>query len=320
MNKDLIFAYYIYLSTHMWDDENSPSRGWYLPPRYNENNNTDVGTWDETVKYLAELKYNMLLIDVGDGIKYESRPEISAPDAWDKDFMKKKLDELRALGITPIPKLNFSCAHHTWLKQYRRMVSTPEYYAACSDVIREVCEVFGNPEYIHLGMDEETAINQRFRESVIIRNHDLWWHDAYFLFAEAEKHGARPWIWSDRCWEHPDDFIKNMPKSVLQSNWFYGLFTDYPEGNPDKITIDTYELLDKNGFEQIPTCSCWHYQGATNTFQTLAYGKDKLNPELLKGYLTAPWFATKPLYQHRLKHDALMLFDARRELYPETLE
>ena len=233
--------------------------------------------------------------------------------------MKKKLDEIRALGITPIPKLNFSCAHHTWLKQYRRMVSTPEYYTACSDVIREVCEVFGAPEYIHLGLDEETAINQRFRESVIIRNHDLWWHDAYFLFKEAEKHGARPWIWSDRCWEHPDDFIKNMSKSVLQSNWFYGLFTDYPEGNPDKIAIDTYELLDKNGFEQIPTCSCWHYHGATNTFQTLAYGKDKLSPELLKGYLTAPWFATLPLNQYRLKHDALILHDARIKLYPESL-
>ena len=129
--------------------------------------------------------------------------------------MKKKLDELRAMGITPIPKLNFSCAHHTWLKKYRRMVSTPEYYGACSDVIREVCEVFGDPEYIHLGLDEETAINQRFREAVIIRNHDLWWHDANFLFSEAEKHGARPWIWSDRCWEHPDDFIKNMSKSCF---------------------------------------------------------------------------------------------------------
>ena len=194
MKNEMIFCYMIQLSTHMWDDENSPPRGWYLPKRYTENNAIDVDTWDETVRFLGERKYNMLLIDVGDGIKYDSHPEISAPNAWSKDFMKKKLDEIRALGMTPIPKLNFSCGHNTWLKQYRRMVSTPIYYQVCSDLIREVCEVFGSPEYIHLGMDEENAQNQRFREAIHVRQGDLWWHDVYFFFKEAEKNGARPWV------------------------------------------------------------------------------------------------------------------------------
>ena len=319
MKKDLIFAYLIHLSTHMWDDENTPARGWYLPPRYKENNDTNVETWDETVRFLAECKHNMLLVDVGDGIKYESHPEISAPDAWDKDFLKKKLDEVRALGITPLPKLNFSCCHHTWLKQYRRMVSTPEYYKVCADLIKEVCEAFGNPEFFHLGLDEENAANQVYREFVHIRNNKLWWHDAYFYFDEVEKNGARPWIWSDRCWHAPDDFVKNMPKSVLQSNWFYGLFADYPAEHPDAKAIATYELLDKHGFEQVPTCSCWHYSGKYNTFQTLAHGKAKLNPDLVKGYLTAPWFNTEPDFSYRLKHDAHMLYAARRDVYPETL-
>lgn len=319
MKNDMLFCYMIQLSTHMWDDENSPSRGWYLPKKYTENNNIDIDTWDETVRFLAERKYNLLLIDVGDAIKYESHPEISAPNAWDKDFLKKKLDEIRALGMTPIPKLNFSCGHNTWMKQYRRMVSTPIYYQVCSDLIREVCEAFGNPEYIHLGMDEENARNQRFREAIHVRQGDLWWHDVYFFFKEAEKNGARPWVWSDYCWDFTDEFIKKMPKSVLQSNWYYYMFTDYPEGNPDRTSIYTYELLDKHGFEQIPTCSCWHFNGATNPFQTLAYGKDKLTPELLKGYMIAPWFYTIPDYKYRLMHDAHMLYAARRDVYPETL-
>ena len=319
MKSEMMFCYMIQLSTHMWDDENSPPRGWYLSKRYTENNQIDVNTWDETVRFLAECKYNTLLIDVGDAIKYESHPEISAPNAWDKDFMKKKLDEIRALGMTPIPKLNFSCGHNTWMKQYRRMVSTPIYYQVCSDLIKEVCQVFGNPEYIHLGMDEENAQNQRFREAIHVRQGDLWWHDVYFFFKEAEKNGARPWIWSDYCWDHQDEFVKKMPKSVLQSNWYYYMFADYPEGNPDRTAIYTYELLDKHGFEQIPTCSCWHYHGSTNPIQTLAYGKDKLTPELLKGYMIAPWFYTKPDFIYRLKHDAHMLYAARRDVYPETL-
>ena len=67
------------------------------------------------------------------------------------------------------------------------MVSTPEYYKVCADLIKEVCEAFGNPEFFHLGLDEENAANQVYREFVHIRNNKLWWHDAYFYFDEVEK-------------------------------------------------------------------------------------------------------------------------------------
>lgn len=319
MKKDLMFGYLIHLSRHMWDDENTPPRGWYQGQRYTENNNVDIPTWDKIIGFLGERKYNMLLIDVGDAVRYESHPEISAPDAWDKDLLKRKLDEIRALGITPLPKLNFSCCHHTWLKEYRRMVSTPKYYEVCSDLIGEVCELFGSPEYIHLGLDEENAGNQKFREAVHIRQGDLWWHDAYFYFNEAEKHGARPWIWSDKCWSDADEFLSKMPKSVLQSNWFYGLFMDYPKDATTYKAVITYELLDKHGFEQIPTASCWDSAGQYNVFQTVAHGKEKLSADLVRGYMTAPWWFTVPESEYILKHDAHVLYSARKEYYPETL-
>ena len=88
MKNEKIWSYLIHLSYHMWDDENTPPRSWYAPPRYTENNNVSVKAWDEIVAFLAECKYNMLIVDVGDAIQYESHPEISAPDAWDKDFLK----------------------------------------------------------------------------------------------------------------------------------------------------------------------------------------------------------------------------------------
>ena len=319
MNSELMFGYLIHLSTHMWDDENTPPRGWYQPQRYTEKNNVDLPTWDATIRFLQERKYNMLLIDVGDAVKYESHPEISASDAWDKDFFRKKLDEIRAAGITPLPKLNFSCCHHTWLKGYRRMVSSPAYYQACSDVIKEVCELFDGPELIHFGLDEENVRNQKFRETIHIRQGDLWWHDAYFYFDEAEKYGARPWVWSDYCWEHSDEFFRKMPKSVVQSNWFYGLFSDYPAEHANTQAISTYELLDKHGFEQIPTCSCWSSAGAHNVRQTLAHGKAVLSPELIRGYMVAPWCFTRPDSEYEAYHNAHSLYCARRDYYPETL-
>ena len=319
MKNNMMFAYMMYLSNHMWDDENTPARGWYIPPRYTEKINVEEAAWDETVRFLAEHKYTTVLIDVGDGIKYESRPEISAPDAWDKDLLKKKLDEMRALGLEPIPKLNFSTCHHTWMKEYRRMVSTRYYYEACADVIREVCEVFGNPRLFHLGMDEEDTIgNQRFREAVHIRAKDLWWHDLFFYFGEVEKYGCRPWIWADACWENPDAVVEKMPRSVLQSNWYYNVFKDWPTDHWHYKAIGAYEFLDKHGFEQVPCCSFAEGISA-NIYQTVAHSQKFISPERLAGYIVAPWLHTKKENNYRLKYNAELMYRARQEFHPETL-
>ena len=64
---------------------------------YTEENGTDIAVWDETIGYIAKHGFNAVLIDVGDGIQYERHPEISAPDAWSKDFLKTKLDEIREI-------------------------------------------------------------------------------------------------------------------------------------------------------------------------------------------------------------------------------
>ncbi|MBQ7292214.1 MAG: Tat pathway signal protein [Clostridia bacterium] len=319
MEKKYFLRYMIILSEHMWGDEATQPAGWYLPAPYKETNDTDIEVWDETVKYLADHKFNLLLIDVGDGVKYDTHPEISAPDAWSKEFLKKKLDEIRALGIMPVPKLNFSAGHDTWLKKYRRMISTPEYYRVCSDLIAEVCELFGYPELFHLGFDEEDAATQAPFEMVIVRGEELWFHDLNLLAAECAKHGARPWIWSDYIWEHKDVFLKKMSKDILQSNWYYNPFKDNLPSSPYRFRewIDAYELLDKHGFDQIPTCSCW--VNNTNVRQTVAYCKDKLSSEHLAGILVAPWLRTNRENSHDMLRNAERLYFARKDIYPETL-
>ena len=317
MKNELIWAYLLHLSVHMWSDESTKPAGWYMETPYNENNNVDLAVWDDTVRALAERRYNLVLVDVGDCMKYESHPEISSPDAWDKDFLKKKLDEMRALGMEPVPKLNFSTGHDTWLKQYRRMISTPTYYKVCADLIREVCEVFGGPRLFHLGFDEEDPSHQATHEMVTVRNGDLWWHDLYYLCRECEKYVARPWVWSDYVWHHEKPFLEKMPKSVLQSNWFYGTIKDYPETERNYIAVRAYELLDQHGYDQVPTGSTWSC--IHNMSQTVGLGKDRLSPELLKGYMIAPWRMTVAASRFRLLDDAERLYLARQKWYPETL-
>ena len=323
MKEKMIWAYFLRISNHMWADDSckgdKPSR-WYLPAtKYEEENKVSIEDWDTMVKFLADRKYNLLMIDIGDGVQFESHPEISAPDAWSKEFLKQKINEARALGLEVIPKLNFSTGHDTWLKEYRRMISTPIYYKVCADLIAEMCELFDYPRLFHLGLDEENSANQVGHEMVIIRHEKLYWHDSYFFFKECEKHGARPWVWSDYYWHHPDLFIKYMPKEVLQSNWHYGTFMDYdPAKRQEYYRIKTYNDLDEMGFDQIPTMAS--YERHDNAYQTVAHGKNTMNPEHLKGFMTSPWFPTwdKDMFLH--EHDAHRLYLARKELYPETLE
>ena len=149
----MMWAFFLKLSTNMWGDEGGT---WKYSPFFPELI-TDDAVWREVVDFLPTQGINTVLIDVGDGIQYESHPEISIPGAWSKDKLKKELAHMREIGLTPIPKLNFSTGHDTWLKEYSRMVSTSIYYQVCEDLIKEVAEVFDYPEYFHLGMDEENA-------------------------------------------------------------------------------------------------------------------------------------------------------------------
>ena len=106
----------------------------------------------------------MVVIDLGDGVRYESHPEIAVENASPVEQLREELARLRERGLEPIPKLNFSASHDIWLGPYSRQVSTEPYYAVCRDLIAEAIEIFDHPRLFHLGMDEELAHHQRFCE------------------------------------------------------------------------------------------------------------------------------------------------------------
>lgn len=307
----MMWAFFIKLSTNMWGDEGGTRK--YSP--FFPELITDDNVWREVVDFLPSQGINTVLIDVGDGIQYESHPEISIPGAWSKDKLKKELDHMRSIGLTPIPKLNFSTGHDTWLKEYSRMVSTSIYYQVCEDLIKEVAEVFDYPEYFHLGMDEENAADQKSMAYCCIRQKDLWWHDAYFFFDICEKLGMRPWVWADFCWAEPDNYLKKMPKSVLQSNWAYNAVKRNPDGSYPDVKYQTYVKLEEAGFDQVPTSSTWTVW--YNSEQTMELGKREIAPERLKGYMTAAWHFTIPEAKYALLNDATRFGYAKKKIYPE---
>ncbi|MBP5226169.1 MAG: Tat pathway signal protein [Kiritimatiellae bacterium] len=289
----------LHFGTNMWSDVPvqhwGPLQGEDLKDvvisdtlRFNES------VWRVVTDRMRQAGMNLLVIDMGEALQYQSHPELAAKDAWPIDRFRAELARLRKMGIEPIPKLNFSTAHDTWLKEYGRQVSTPTYYKVCADMIREVCAIFDKPRFFHLGYDEETAANQTQYGYVVVRQGELWWHDFLFFVKTIEDLGVRPWIWSDYYWHHPELFLKRMPKSVLQSNWYYGGSFD-----AEKLAyVRTYQDLEKAGYDQVPTGSNWSCD--TNMGGTVQFCKQAIAKERLKGFLMAPWFFTLSKSQNKL--------------------
>ena len=253
--------------------------------------------WRRATDYAAAKGCNMVVVDLGEGLVYPSHPELAVEGSWSADKMRAEVKRLREIGLEPIPKLNFSTTHNGWLKQYRRMVSTPTYYKVCEDLISDVSDIFDSPRLFHLGYDEETAGHQSQYEYTVVRQGELWWHDFLFFVKTVEELGMRPWIWSDYYWHHPELFLQRMPKSVLQSNWYYGAQFDDAKDFAKK-RVQAYVDFDKAGFDQVPCGSNWSCD--ENFGGTVSFCKKNVSADRLKGYLMAPWFFTTESKRQKL--------------------
>lgn len=250
-------------------------------------------TWNNITQKMMQNGMNMVVIDLGDAILYKSHPEIAVKNAWTRNRLRNEIERLKKMGLEPIPKLNFSTGSDTWLGEYSRMISTEKYYSVCRDLIAEVSDLFDKPRYFHIGMGEETEATQSKQNYVVIRQNSLWWNDFHFLVKEVEKKGSRAWIWSDYLWRHPEQFLERMPKSVVQSNWYYG--ENFDEKESMKPNIKSYLDLEKHGYDQIP---CGAYGGIENQYNaksilnTVQFCKEHIDDKRLNGFLQTFWKPT----------------------------
>ncbi|OFZ52958.1 MAG: hypothetical protein A3D92_21430 [Bacteroidetes bacterium RIFCSPHIGHO2_02_FULL_44_7] len=279
----MIWAYLLHLSYNMWYQWDCPDdkRSYLYARRYMR---CSKKLWRELTNRMVDAGINMLVIDLGDGIQYKTHPEIAVRGAWRSDEVQEELARMRGMGLEPIPKLNFSAGHDAWLGPYSRCVSTEMYYRVCRDLIAEVIKVF-RPRFFHLGMDEETAQHQRYNDYIVIRQFNLWWHDMLYLAEQVHKAGVRPWIWSDCIWNHRNIYLKRMPKTIIQSNWYYN-----STFNSKKEYVRSYHDLHLHGYEQIPTGS--NYYSATNFVKLVNYCKRNISSDRLLGFLQTCWQPT----------------------------
>jgi hypothetical protein len=193
---------------------------------------------------------------------------------------------MRALGIEPIPKLNFSTCHDTWMKQYRRMISTPAYYQFCADVIREVCEVFDHPRFFHLGCDEALPFDFS-KESI-----DALCDYVGGIATELRAKGRRAIVWGDMfLYRHPEYepknnytcaapsaeveryFLSRLDRSIVIADWEYWA---------PVAPVETASVFQKAGFD---TLLCPSDVGIENTKAALS----TVTEQSLMGFLHTTW-------------------------------
>ena len=336
MAEKKIWGELLHLGRSMWTDRPYPrpasDRGRYpipttLPPeirKLKELQRASAGVHDylrfdektylDCIGRMRAKGLNLVVIDLGEGLRYPSHPEIAVKDAWSADKMRSEVVRLRKLGIEAIPKLNFSTTHNAWMGEYRRMVSTKEYYRVCDDLIKDACEIFETPRFLHLGYDEEDVDHMSGYDFVPVRQGELWWHDFLLTVKSVEKCGVRAWIWSDKIWHNREEFVKRMPKSVLQSNWYYCADFD-----PDKKSglypmVHAYDWLEEAGFDQVPcvsNCGDWNML-KTNADLTAKYCKRTIDPQRFCGMLMAPWCSTTEPFKSWIDESIDMLDAARK--------
>ena len=271
----------------------------------------DEAIWRELADRLRNDGCNQIVVDVGEFLKYPSHPELAVKGSWEPERLAAEVRRLQGMGFEVVPKLNFSCCHHAWLGPYARMVSTSKYYEVCSDLIRDVLEVFKGTRFLHLGLDEEQIPSyQKHSSLLVIRQGELWWHDVLWLVKEVEKHGVRAWMWHDFLRKNKmEEFAKRMPKTVVQSPWTYQV------GDTDRYQnlCWMFGTLSKGGYDTIP-CSSHCYGGCEGFIKVGEWCRKNMDPRHFIGYQMAPWMQTGKAYRRLLLKGSELIADARRAM------
>ncbi len=314
VKHDFMWGVLVHLGTNMWYEpwdkgHEAFTQLWEIPG--SDKMRLDKNVWDEYMIYLKECGVNTIVLDLGDGMIYDSHPEIAIEGSWTKDEMRAELKKLNEMGFEVVPKLNFSSCHDAWMKEYSRMLSTSVYYKFCEDIINEVCELF-KPRFFHIGFDEETYDVQKHYSYVVVRQGELWWNDLYKLVDMVEKNGARVMMWSDYMRDYPEEYLKKCPKSVIACNWYYDDIFDFNGEELDheiKIRIKPFELLEKHGFDQIPGGSSYYRDD--NLTNLVKYCKGKISKEHLLGFIQTSWASVTEKEREKVFKSGTLLAKAK---------
>ncbi len=236
------------------------------------------------VRLSALCQYTHIVIEFWGMLKYDCLKELAWENAFTKEQAKELITECRELGIEPIPMFNqlghatasrVCYGKHVVLDQNPRLQNlfTPDGWAwniesekvkqLLKQVRRELYELFGDGEYIHIGCDEAYYItqNDKLRKKLpdFLKE----------ITTEAEKEGRRPMLWMDM---------------LLEEGKFEGCYT---VGKADEAKIIRDATAESTVFVD------WQYNCRITPIPSLLSLKNSGHDTL-----GAPWFDSKNISCH----------------------
>ena len=206
----------------------------------------DVTVALDLVDAMADVGLNTLIVDVADGVKYRSHPELKRHYSVPMRDLKKLATATHARGIDVVPKLNFAKSgrnlHDMWMHPYsdplRWTCTLDEYYNVAADTIAELVDVMRPERFFHVGMDEDHH-----------RSHGQYVDAVKTLRRIVKRHGLRTIIWNDSCHYRKDALAQvhadkcraaeaHLPKDIVQLVW------DYARAHPSIV-----RRIAEEGFE-----------------------------------------------------------------------
>ena len=228
------------------------------------------------VRLCAVLQYTHIIIEFWGMLKYDVLKELAWPFAFDKDKVKEVLEEAKAMGIIPIPMFNhFGHASQSRALNEKHVVLdqnpalaylfTPEgwawdiesetVYKLLASIRKELYELFGEGEYIHLGCDEAYIYSRDYVNQDIVAG--------FFgrITDECVAEGRRPMLWGDmfickaelggtdaryecnaKSQENAEGIRKKLNKKTVINDWHYEVF-ESPWKTAKKFSDEGFDTM-----------------------------------------------------------------------------
>ena len=245
-------AYYIGLPTTRWGHPNDAT--------------VPVDFFIDFLRRTAvDMKLNMVVIGVLQGMEFDRHPEIAGPSAYTKAEVRQIVDFLKSNGIEPVPLLQ-SLGHANWLvipiAALREDGDTstlctrhPDSRRILADCFDEALEVF-EPKYLHCGLDEirwQTFTKPEAELCPLCKGVDkreIFLDQVKWLHGFCRDHSVRMMMWGDMIIrEHNGgppfflaDTVPQLPKDITICNWS----TSLAPISSAEFVRDGFEVIQSN--------------------------------------------------------------------------
>ncbi len=282
---------------------------------------------EKEIRLAAYYKFRYAVIESWGMLKFESHPEFCWSEfALPPERFSRLVKLGRSLGITLIPQINTfghgtmsrSCSgKHALLDFHPEFaslfepdgwtfcLSNPETRRMLTDMLLEADEIYGHPEFFHIGCDEaynagSCALCRRSDYTGVLLDHLKYIHDL------LGRRGARTMMWHDMLlagadprWknyiasghsaQNADRLCQGLPRDMVICDWQYG----YPEENGRAPSWPTMRFFKNSGFDVL-ACPWMKAEGIRSLGKFVSEAK-------LFGFLETTWhqnFGSERMYSN----------------------